>query len=89
MGKEIGCFTKIIDSKISTPTLKKLVLSSSASHASAESNLTQKSISYQLNNKEITKNQNKNNTSNIDDTHSCVTPRKKFTVFRPHLQPLI
>ena len=37
----------------------------------------EKSISYQLDNKEITINQNNNNTSNTDDIHSFVTPRKK------------
>ena len=75
--------------KLLTSTLKKPVLSSSDAHTSSASNLTQTSISSQLDNKDITTNQNKNNTSNTDDIHSCVTPRKRITVFSPHLQPLI
>ena len=39
--------------------------------------MTGTSISSQPDNKDITTNQNKNNTSNTDDIHSCVTPRKK------------
>ena len=62
---------------MSTRTLKKPVLSSSASHKLSESNLTRTSISSQLDNKNITINQNKNNTSNTDDIQSCVTPRKQ------------
>ena len=58
--------------RISTPTIKKPVLSSSAAHISSTSNLTQTSLSSQLDNKDITTNQNKNNTSNTDDIHSCV-----------------
>ena len=88
MGKEIGNFFKYNQSKISTPTFKKLVLSSSAAHISSASNSTRTSISYQLDNKDITTNQNKNNTSNTDDIHSCVAHRKKIIVFKPHLQPL-
>ena len=67
MGKKIGRFSKIIDSKLSTTTLKEPILSSSASHTSSASNSTQISISYRLDNKRITPNQNKNNTSNTDD----------------------
>ena len=52
-------------------------LSSSATHTSSASNLTQTSISSHLDNKDSTTNQNKNNTSNTDDIHSCVTPRKQ------------
>ena len=59
--------------KQSTPTFKKPVLLSSATHASSASNLTGTSILSQLDNKDITKNQNRNNTSNTDDIHSCVT----------------
>ena len=39
--------------------------------------MTHTSISSQLDNKDSTKNQNKNNTSNIDDIHSCVTKIKQ------------
>ena len=34
-------------------------------------------ISSQLDHKDIATNQSKNNTSNTDDIHSCVTPRKQ------------
>ena len=55
MGKEIGCFYKYIQSKISPPTLKKPGLSSSAAHTSYASNWTGTSMSCQLDNKDITK----------------------------------
>ena len=42
--------------------------------------MTQTSISSQLDNKDISTNKNKNNTSNINDIHSCVTPQKKVSV---------
>ena len=74
--------------KLSTPTLNKPVLSFSDYHTSSASNLTRTSISSILDNKDITTNKNKNNTSNTDEFHSCVTPQKN-TVFRLHLQPLI
>ena len=74
-GKDIGRLYKYNRSKISTTTLKKPVLLSSAAHTSSASNLTQTSISSQLDNKDITKNQKNHNTSNIDDIHSFVTPR--------------
>ena len=77
MGKEIGRFFKYNQSKLYTPKIKEPVLLSSASHTSSESNSTQTSISSQLDNKEITTNKNKNNTSNTYDIHSCVTPRKQ------------
>ena len=69
MGKEIGRSFKYNRSKISTPTLKKPVLSSSAAHTLSASNLTQTFISYHLDNKDSTAIQNKNNTSNTDDIH--------------------
>ena len=77
MGMEIGCSYKYYLSKISNPILKKPVLSSSDSHTSSASNSTLTSISSQLDNKDITTNQNKNNTSNTDKIHSCVTPQKQ------------
>ena len=89
MGKEIGRSFKYNRSKISTRTLKKPVLSSSASHTSSTSNLTRTFISSHLDNEDSTAIQNKKDTSNTDDIHSCVTPRKKITVFRPHLHPLV
>ena len=75
MDKEIGRSYKYNWSKIFTPTLKKPVLSYSDVHKSSASNSTQTSISSQLDNKDSTTNQNKNNTSNIYDTHWCVTPQ--------------
>ena len=80
MGKEIGRFYKHNRSKLFTPTLKKYVLSSSDSHTSSASYSTQTSISYRLDNKHITTNQNKNNTSNTDGVQSCVTPQKNYSV---------
>ena len=93
MGKEIGCSFEYNQSKISTPILKKPVLSSSADHKLYASNSTQTSISSQLDHKDITTNQNKNNNSNTDDIHSCVTPRKQnysvgSTYTPPRLTPL-
>ena len=76
MGKEFGCCFKYNRSKISTPTLKKPVLYSSDAHTSSASNLTRTFISTHLDNKYSTIIQNKNNTSNKDDIHSCVTPQK-------------
>ena len=69
MGKQICCSFKYNRSKISTPTLKKPVLSSSAAHTQYASNLTGTSISSKLDNKDITTNKNKKNTSNKDDIH--------------------
>ena len=64
MGKEIGSFYKNNQSKISTPTLKKPDLSSSASHKTPASNLTWTYILSQLDDKDIIKNQNNRHTSN-------------------------
>ena len=77
MVKDIGIIYKYNRPKQSTPTLKKPVLSSSADHESSASNSTGTSISSQLDNKDITTNQNNNNTSNIEDIHSCVTSQKQ------------
>ena len=76
MGKEIGRSFKYNRSEISTPTLKKPVLSSSAAHTLYASNFTGTSISSQLDNKYIIADQTKNNTLNTDDINSCVTPLK-------------
>ena len=73
MIKDIGCLYKYNWPKQSTPKFKKPVLSSSSDHASSASNSTGTSISSQLDNKDITTNQNKSNTSNTDDIHSFVT----------------
>ena len=69
--------SNIFDSKISTPTLKKPVLSSSTAHTSSASNLTRTFISSHLDNENSTTIQNKKNTSDTDDIDSCVTPRKQ------------
>ena len=76
MSKKTGRYFKYNQSKISTPTVKKPVLSSSDTHTLYANILTQTSISSPPDNKYITKNQKKNNTSNTDDIHSCVTPQK-------------
>ena len=76
MCKEIGRAYKYNRSKISSPTLKKPVLLSSANHTSYTTNLTPTIISQQLQHKDSTAIQNTVNTSNTDDIHSCVTPRK-------------
>ena len=94
MGKDIGCSYKYIRSKISTPTLKKPVLSSSAAHASYATSLSQTFTSSQLENEDIITIQNTSEILNTDDIHSCVTPRKQnvsvqATSKPPCLTPLI
>ena len=87
MGKDISCSLKYNQPKTSSPTLKKPVLSSSANHTSYTTNSTPTIMSNQLQHKDSTSIQNKVNISNTDDIHSCVTPRKKISVFRPLLHP--
>ena len=82
MGKEIGRSFKYNWSKISTPTLKEPVISSSAAHTSSASNSTKKFISSQLDNKDITTNQNKNKISNTDNIHSCI---KNIILYCKHI----
>ena len=77
MGKDIGCSYKYNRSKISTPTLKKPVLSSSANYISYTTSLSQTIISSQLENKDSTTIQKTSDISNTDDIHSCVTPQKQ------------
>ena len=77
MGKEIGCSFKYKQSKIFTPTFKKHLSSSSSSHTSYARYLTTTFISSQLENEDSTEIQNKNNTSNTNDIHSCVTHQKQ------------
>ena len=94
MGKEIVRSYKYYRSKISNPTLKKPVLSSSENHTSYTTNSTRTIISYQLVNEDSTSIQNTLDISNIDDIHSCVTPRKQnisvqATSTPPRLMPLI
>ena len=94
MGKDIGRSHKYDRSEISSPTLKKAVLSSSANHTSCTTNSTQTIMSHQPQHKQSTPIQNSVNISNTDDTHSCVTPRKQnisvqATSTSPRLTPLI
>ena len=94
MVKKIGRSYKYYRSKISTPTPKKPVFSSSENHASYTTNSTPTIMSHQLQHKDSTSIQNTVIISNTDDTHSCVTPRKKnisvqATSTPPHLTPLI
>ena len=94
MGKEICRSFKYNLSKISAPTLKKPVLSSSANHTSYKTNLTRTIISYQLENEDSTEIQNTLDISNTDYIHSCVTPRKHNISVQaistpPRLTPLI
>ena len=94
MGNEIGRSYKYYQSKISTPTLKKPVLSSSANHTSYSTNSTPTIMSHQLQHKDSTSIQNTVDISNTDDIQSCVTPRKQnisvqATSTPPRLTPLI
>ena len=75
-------------SKISTPTLKKFVLSSSANYTPYTTSLSQTIISSQLENKGSSAIQNTSDISNTDDIKYCVTPQKKCTVSMPHLHSL-
>ena len=87
MDKEISRSLKYNKSKISTPTIKKPVISYSAAHTSSASNSIRTSISPQLDNKDSTTTQNKNNTSNTDDIHSCVTTQKQNYSFQATSTP--
>ena len=94
MIKDVGRSFKYNRSKISCPTLKKPVLSSSSNHTSYTTNLTPTIMSHQLQHKESTSIQNTVNISNTEDIHSCVTPQKQnisvqATYTPPCLTPLI
>ena len=93
MGKDIDRSYKYNRLKISTPTLKKTVLSSSSNYTSYTTSLSQTIISSQLENKESTAIQNTSDISNKDDIHSCLTPRKNYSVQAtstpPSLTPFI
>ena len=94
MGKYIGRSFKYNRSKISSPTLEKPVLSSSANHTSYTTNSTPTIMSHQLQHKDSTSIQNTVDISNTYDIHSCVTPRKQnicvqATSTPPSLTPLI
>ena len=93
MGEDIGSSFKYNRSKISSPTLKKPVLLSSANYTSYTTNLTQTIMSDQLQHKDSTSIQNAVKITNTDDIHSCVTPRKQNISFQatstPRLTKLI
>ena len=94
MGKDIGCSFKYNRSKISSLTLKKPVLSSSANHTSYTTNLSRTIMSHQHQHKDSTSIQKTVYISNTDDIHSCVTLRKQnisvhTTYILPCLTPLI
>ena len=94
MRKDIGRSYKYNRSKISSPTPKKPVLSSSANHTSYTTNSTRTIMSYQIQHKDSTSIQNTVDISNTDDIHSHVTPQKnnisvQATSKPPHLTPLI
>ena len=77
LGKDIGSSYKYNRSKISTPTLKKLVLSSSANYTSYTTSLQQTIISYQHENKDITAIKNTSDILNTYDIHPCLTTLKE------------
>ena len=77
MGKDIGRSYKYNRLEISTPTIKKPILSSSPNYTSYTTSLSQTIISSQLKNKDSTEIQNTSDVSNIDDIHSYVIPRKQ------------
>ena len=71
MDKEMGRSFKYNQSKISTPTPKKPVLSYSENHTSYTTNLTLPIISSQLENEDSNAIQNTSDISNTDDIHFC------------------
>ena len=90
MGKEIGRTFKYNRSKISTPTLKKPVLSSSANHTSYTTNSHERLYHINLKIKTVFQ----FNISTTDYIHSCVTPQKQnisvqATSTPPRLTPVI
>ena len=94
MGKDIGRSFKYNRSKISSPSLKKPVLSSSGNHASFTTNSTPTIMSHQLQHKDSTSIQNTVNIANTHDIHSYVTPQiqnisVRATSTPPRWTPLI
>ena len=75
MGKDIGRSFKYNRPKSSSPTLKKPVLSSTANHTSCITISNPSITSHPRQHKGSASNQDKVNISNIDDIHSCVTPK--------------
>ena len=94
MGKEIGCSYKYNRSKISSPTLKKPVLSSTANHTSCITISNQPVTLHPCQHKGSASNQDKVNISNTYDIQSCVTPKihnisVQNTSTPPRLTPFI
>ena len=89
MGKEIGRYFKYNRPKSSSPTLKKPVLSSSAHHTSCITISNQPVTSHPCKYKGSAFNQDKVNISNIDDIHSCVTPKRHNTSVQATSYPLV
>ena len=89
MGKEIGCSFKYNRTKISSPTLKKPVLSSSENHTSHTTSLTKTIIASQLENRDSNTIQNTTEILNTDDIHTCVTPLKQNISDQATSTPLI
>ena len=87
MGKEIDRSFKYNRPKISSPTLKKPVLSFSENHTSYTSNSTPTFMPHQVQHKDSTSVQNTLDISNTDDIHSCVTPRKQNISFQATTTP--
>ena len=94
MSKDIGSSFKYYRPKSSSPTLKKPVLSSLAHHTSCITISNPPVMSHPRQYKGSASNQDKVNISNIDDIHSCVTPKRHnisvhATSTPPLLTPLI
>ena len=94
MGKDIGRSFKYNQPKSSSQTLKKSVLSSSANHTSCINISNPPIMSHPRQHKGSASNQDKVNISNIDEIHSCVTPKRhnvsvQATYKPPRLTPLI
>ena len=94
MGKDIGRSFKYNRLKSSSMALKKPVLSSSANHTSCITISNPPMTSHPSQHKGSAFNKDKVNTPNIDDIHSCVTPKihnisVQATYTTPRLTPLI
>ena len=94
MGEEIGRSYKYNRPKLSSPTLKKPILSSSEHHTSCITISKPPIMSHPRQHKGSASNQDKLNISNTDDIHSCVTPKRhnisvQATSTPPRLTPLI
>ena len=89
MDKEISRSYKYNRSKISSPTLKKPVLSSSENHTSYTTSLSQTFISSQLENEDSITIQNTSDILNTEISAPVQHPKNRVSVFRPHIHPLV